>query len=234
MTAPPREPVAWGQTRYICDRDGRPIGSDDPILSWGAEPPEDSGWWPLYAAPAPSAAQPAEPTATDDLVARLRVRSINVWDAPFALRDEAADTIERQAREIAAANAECVKLRGWVNDAEQAAGKSERRAERAEAELHKANIDSANMMAECSDMSVDIEKYRREIAELKSELNETQRAGVTTANYWMERAELAEDQRERTRDVWATRAERAEAERARLTDERFLELRQKYGFSEIN
>lgn len=69
--------------------------------------------------------------------------------------------------------------------------------------------------AERSDMSVDIEKYRREIAELKSELNETQRAGVTTANYWKDRAELAEDQRERTRDVWATRAERAEAKVAR-------------------
>lgn len=65
---------------------------------------------------------------------------------------------------------------------------------------------------EISDMSVDIEKYRNEIAKLKSERDAAQRAGVTTANYWMERAELAEDQRERTRDVWATRAERAEAE----------------------
>lgn len=71
---------------------------------------------------------------------------------------------------------------------------------------------------ERSDMSIDIEKYRNEIAKLKSERDAAQRAGVTTANYWMERAELAEDQRERTRDVWATRAERAEAECEKLRE----------------
>lgn len=46
--------VAWGQDRFITDRDGRPIGTDDPCLEWGSEPPDDSGWWPLYASPAAS------------------------------------------------------------------------------------------------------------------------------------------------------------------------------------
>lgn len=67
-------------------------------------------------------------------------------------------------------------------------------------------------------------------AELKSERNAAQRAGVTTANYWMERAKMAEDQRERTRDVWATRAERAEAEIESLRAE--CGLRQIQGYKE--
>jgi hypothetical protein len=60
-------------------------------------------------------------------------------------------------------------------------------------QLSKANIDAANLMAECSDMSVDIEKYRSEITEARAARDEAQRAGVTTANYWMERAEAERD-----------------------------------------
>ena len=59
-------------------------------------------------------------------------------------------------------------------------------------ELRKANIDAANMMAECSDLSVDIEKYRSEGAKARAERDDAQRSGVTHANYWMDRAERAE------------------------------------------
>jgi hypothetical protein len=46
------EPVAWAQSRTIDDDDGRPIGSDEPRVVWGAEDPDPGfGWWPLYPAP---------------------------------------------------------------------------------------------------------------------------------------------------------------------------------------
>ena len=46
-----------------------------------------------------------------------------------------AQELEELREQLAAARAESTKLRGWVNDAEQAAGREQRRAERAEADL---------------------------------------------------------------------------------------------------
>jgi hypothetical protein len=55
-----QEPYAWTRRRFIEDDRGTPIGMDEPEFSWGAEPPEESGWFPLYAAsPSAPAAQPA-------------------------------------------------------------------------------------------------------------------------------------------------------------------------------
>ena len=45
------EPVAWSRASFIEDDDGRSIGTDDPELAWGKEPPDEFGWWPLYTTP---------------------------------------------------------------------------------------------------------------------------------------------------------------------------------------
>jgi hypothetical protein len=60
-TASQQKPLAWGRRRFITDRDGRPIGTDDPELEWGSEPPDESGWFPLYGEAAPA---PVVPTHT--------------------------------------------------------------------------------------------------------------------------------------------------------------------------
>ena len=109
------------------------------------------------------APQPAEPTATDDLVRKLR--KVDVYEANVTLRLLAADLIERQAREIA--RWRNVTARADPDDCAAGIKELYGRWKDAEAELHKANIDSANMMAECSDLSVDVEKYRQEIAALR-------------------------------------------------------------------
>ncbi len=102
----------------------------------------------------------------DGLIARLCNPSLSCSKGPRGdIHHEAAAALAAQAREIA-------ELRE---------------------QLSKANIDAANLMAECSDMSVDIEKYRSEITEARAARDEAQRAGVTTANYWMERAEAERD-----------------------------------------
>jgi len=44
-------PVAWSRQEFIHDDDGYSIGTDEPELHWGKEPPDDEGGWhPLYAA----------------------------------------------------------------------------------------------------------------------------------------------------------------------------------------
>ena len=45
------EPVAWSRASFIEDDYGRSIGTDDPELAWGKEPPDEFGWWPLYTTP---------------------------------------------------------------------------------------------------------------------------------------------------------------------------------------
>jgi hypothetical protein len=48
------EPVAWSLSRFICDDDGRAIGTDETEVRWQSECPDaDEGWAPLYAAPQP-------------------------------------------------------------------------------------------------------------------------------------------------------------------------------------
>ena len=56
------EPVAWSRASFIEDDDGRSIGTDDPELAWGKEPPDEFGWWPLYTTPQPKQEQD-EPVA---------------------------------------------------------------------------------------------------------------------------------------------------------------------------
>jgi len=55
-SAPVQEPVAWSRASFIEDDDGRQIGTDEPEISWGKEPPDKFGWSPLYTTPP---AQPA-------------------------------------------------------------------------------------------------------------------------------------------------------------------------------
>lgn len=44
-------PVAWSRQQFIHDDDGYSIGTDEPELHWGKEPPDDeTSWHPLYAA----------------------------------------------------------------------------------------------------------------------------------------------------------------------------------------
>jgi len=107
---------------------------------------------------------PAEPPATDDLVRDLNERAEN---DPYHgyLHRQAADLIERQAREIE--RWRNVTARADPDDCAAGIKELYGRWKDAEAEIHKANIDSANMMAECSDLSVDVEKYRQEIAALR-------------------------------------------------------------------
>lgn len=47
-------PVAWSRSRTIDNAEGSPIGTDEPELAWGKEPPDDTGWSPLYAHRSPS------------------------------------------------------------------------------------------------------------------------------------------------------------------------------------
>jgi len=49
--APVQEPVAWCRASFIEDDDGRQIGTDEPEIAWGKEPPDESGWSPLYTTP---------------------------------------------------------------------------------------------------------------------------------------------------------------------------------------
>jgi hypothetical protein len=49
--APVQEPVAWSRASFIEDDDGRQIGTDEPEISWGKEPPDEFGWSPLYTTP---------------------------------------------------------------------------------------------------------------------------------------------------------------------------------------
>jgi hypothetical protein len=45
-----QKPVAWIRMRFITDRDGRPIGTDDPEVVVQADMPDwDGGWGPLFA-----------------------------------------------------------------------------------------------------------------------------------------------------------------------------------------
>jgi len=50
---PALAPVGWAKFSFIRDSEGREIGVDEPVVSWGPdEPPEeDDPWRPLYAAP---------------------------------------------------------------------------------------------------------------------------------------------------------------------------------------
>lgn len=48
---PKGTPVAWSRQQLIHDDAGYSIGTDEPELHWGKEPPDDeAGWHPLYAA----------------------------------------------------------------------------------------------------------------------------------------------------------------------------------------
>lgn len=43
--------VAWSRSRTINNAEGYAIGTDEPELAWGKEPPDDAGWSPLYTSP---------------------------------------------------------------------------------------------------------------------------------------------------------------------------------------
>jgi hypothetical protein len=62
-------PYAWTRRRFIEDDRGTPIGMDEPEFSWGAEPPEESGWFPLFAAPPADTAMTAlkEPLSDEQI-----------------------------------------------------------------------------------------------------------------------------------------------------------------------
>ena len=67
------EPVAWARASFITDRDGRNIGTDDPELAWGKEPPfDETGWSPLYASP-PSAVMRDAANALESCVNLLSI-----------------------------------------------------------------------------------------------------------------------------------------------------------------
>lgn len=68
MTTPPaqpeQEPVAWSRASFIEDDDGRQIGTDDPDLAWGKEPPDAVGWSPLcYCTPPAAQLKPLIPAS---------------------------------------------------------------------------------------------------------------------------------------------------------------------------
>ena len=167
-------------------------------------------WIPKYRNTAP---------ATDDLVTRLNAatRPLIIYQstdgtttrkvlADDALRlqqlaREASIEVQRQARDIAEARQLFNKEYNEYRESrrrlrEELSGERDRhkrtaeRAERAEAELHKANIDSANLLAECSDMSVDIEKYRGEIAALRMAVKDDAQWAQENERLTKERDEL--------------------------------------------
>jgi hypothetical protein len=89
--APAQKPFAWFTVDDITDRDGTPIGRDEPRFSWGEEPPEEYGWSPLYlevAAPAQAAvtdeAQNSEVDKLADLIASIP--TLRAQDQPTAAR----------------------------------------------------------------------------------------------------------------------------------------------------
>lgn len=63
-------PVAWSRSRTIDNAEGCPIGTDEPELAWGKEPPDDTGWSPLYAHRSPSDREALDVDAVSARIAR--------------------------------------------------------------------------------------------------------------------------------------------------------------------
>lgn len=117
--------------------------------------------------PDPIAAPAATPA--DDLVERCEHMA---KEGTYA---QCADTLWDAGNEVARLRAENIKLRGWINDAEQAAGREQRRAERAENErLYDANARFAKRHAKDVDLLFDMEqraeRAEAEVARLTKEL----------------------------------------------------------------